>query len=223
MYWATVTCTTVGYGDILPTNNYELLWAMCIIVFGVAIFSYILSDLSSKFSEFTRQKANNQLRIQQIDQLDQKFHIGAALVEKLTDYFSSNNLEMDLETNAEMSYLLKILPSTLKTQLAKFLYQDAILVNRFLQDRDDNFYGKFLEELKTDRFNKGDTISKAGHSADFVFFIMHGVVKNTTTGRFFESGQMINHDCVLLKKPSSYDFIAETEVSALKYEAATFQ
>ena len=50
-YWATVTCTTVGYGDILPTNNYELLWAMCIIVFGVAIFSYILSDLSSKFSE----------------------------------------------------------------------------------------------------------------------------------------------------------------------------
>ena len=54
VYWATVTCTTVGYGDILPTNNYELLWAMFIIVFGVAIFSYILSDLSSKFSEFTR-------------------------------------------------------------------------------------------------------------------------------------------------------------------------
>jgi len=59
MYWATVTCTTVGYGDILPTNNYELLWAMCIIVFGVAVFSYILSDLSSKFSELTRLNATN--------------------------------------------------------------------------------------------------------------------------------------------------------------------
>ena len=59
LYWATVTCTTVGYGDILPTNNYELLWAMCIIVFGVALFSYILSTLSSQFSEITRSNASN--------------------------------------------------------------------------------------------------------------------------------------------------------------------
>lgn len=54
LYWASVTCTTTGYGDIKPTNNYELFWAMISIVFGVAIFSYILSDLSSKFSEITK-------------------------------------------------------------------------------------------------------------------------------------------------------------------------
>jgi CRP-like cAMP-binding protein len=121
-----------------------------------------------------------------------------------------------------MSMMLKILPSTLKTQLAKFLYQDAILVNRFLQDRDDNFYCKYLEELKSDRFNRGDTIAKAGNNAEFVYFIMNGVVKNVTTGRYFESGQMINHECLLLKQPISQDYIAETDVSTLKYEASTF-
>ena len=66
-YWATVTCTTVGYGDILPTNEYELVWAMVIIVFGVAFFSFILSDLSSKFSEITPAAHSNQERIKQID------------------------------------------------------------------------------------------------------------------------------------------------------------
>ena len=92
-YWATVTCTTVGYGDILPTNYYELFWAMIIIVFGVAIFSYILSNLSSQFSEITKSNASNQERLQEIDQLDQKFKIGSDLVEKLTLHFSNYNPE----------------------------------------------------------------------------------------------------------------------------------
>jgi cyclic nucleotide gated channel alpha 3 len=59
LYWAVVTCTTVGYGDILPSNNYELFWAMVIIVFGVAVFSYILSNLASQFMEISRSDAAN--------------------------------------------------------------------------------------------------------------------------------------------------------------------
>lgn len=63
LYWATVTCTTVGYGDILPTNKYELAWALAIIVFGVAIFSYFLSNMAAQFSEFSKNNAANQERI----------------------------------------------------------------------------------------------------------------------------------------------------------------
>ena len=87
-----------------------------------------------------------------------------------------------------MSYLLKILPSSLKTQLAKFVYQDAILVNKFLQDRDENFYCKYLEELLPDHFNRGQSIAKAGNRPEFVYFIMNGVVKNSKTKRYFEAG-----------------------------------
>ena len=102
-------------------------------------------------------------------------------MDKLTNYFANYNADLELETNQEMSYLLKILPSTLKTQLAKFLYQDAITVNRFLQDRDDNFYSKYLEELKSERFVKGDVISKIGNRVENVYFIMNGVVCNQST------------------------------------------
>jgi hypothetical protein len=54
LYWAVVTCTTVGYGDILPTNNWEMGLAIIIIIGGVAMFSYILGDLSTQFADITK-------------------------------------------------------------------------------------------------------------------------------------------------------------------------
>ena len=66
LYWATVTCTTVGYGDILSENYIELVWAMIIIVFGVALFSYVLSNLTTQFSEISRSNVSDQERIEQI-------------------------------------------------------------------------------------------------------------------------------------------------------------
>ena len=53
MYWSVVTCATVGYGDIIPTNGYELALAMTIIIVGVAIFSFVLGDLSNSISEIS--------------------------------------------------------------------------------------------------------------------------------------------------------------------------
>jgi hypothetical protein len=73
IYWATVTCTTVGYGDILPMNGWEFVWAMIIITFGVAIFSFMLSDLSSKFSELTKAKTMSNDKLKLIQKLDEKF------------------------------------------------------------------------------------------------------------------------------------------------------
>ena len=50
LYWAITTCATVGYGDIIPTNQFEMILADCIILVGVAFFSFILSDLANNFS-----------------------------------------------------------------------------------------------------------------------------------------------------------------------------
>jgi signal-transduction protein with cAMP-binding, CBS, and nucleotidyltransferase domain len=122
----------------------------------------------------------------------------------------------------EISLILKALPSTLKTHMAKFMYQNAIFVHKFLQDRDDEFYSHYLEELKVERYNQGEIIVTVDTSVDFVYFLMSGIVKNATTSRYFMAGHMINHDCVFSNTPVKYDYIAESKVMLLKYKATVF-
>ena len=49
-YWAAVTISTVGYGDILPQNTIEIFIGLFLIFTGVALYSYIVSKLSTLYS-----------------------------------------------------------------------------------------------------------------------------------------------------------------------------
>lgn len=46
LYWAAATIMTVGYGDILPTNDDELIVACIVMMFGICLFTYNLSSLA---------------------------------------------------------------------------------------------------------------------------------------------------------------------------------
>ena len=54
VYWAIVTCATVGYGDIVPQNMFEKMMCICTLIFGVAFFSYLLSALANIFATLQR-------------------------------------------------------------------------------------------------------------------------------------------------------------------------
>lgn len=71
-------------------------WGMIIIVIGAAVFSFVLGDLSSQFSELTRSSRAHSDIIDQINELDNKFNLGVSLVDKLTIYVEQNAKTLEL-------------------------------------------------------------------------------------------------------------------------------
>jgi voltage-gated potassium channel len=51
IYWAVVTLTTVGYGDIVPTSKVAKIFALMIILSGPALLSLITASIASVFVE----------------------------------------------------------------------------------------------------------------------------------------------------------------------------
>ena len=51
-YWCITTITTVGYGDIVPTNIIEMTFATVVILFGGLVLPAVVGGLASYLSHF---------------------------------------------------------------------------------------------------------------------------------------------------------------------------
>jgi hypothetical protein len=50
MYWAITTLTTIDYGDLTPANYFEVAFVGLLMLFGTAVLSYNISEISSVIS-----------------------------------------------------------------------------------------------------------------------------------------------------------------------------
>ena len=52
MYFMMTTLSTIGFGDYYPVNDFERLFGSLILLFGVAVFSYIMMKLADMIINF---------------------------------------------------------------------------------------------------------------------------------------------------------------------------
>lgn len=56
LYWACVTITTIGYGDIVPQNSDEVIFTLIVIMLGSIFFGYSLTSIATIFNELDQEK-----------------------------------------------------------------------------------------------------------------------------------------------------------------------
>ena len=60
VYFAFTTLATVGYGDMRPVSNFERIIGSIIILFGVAVFSFVMGNFIEMLMEFKIVTAENE-------------------------------------------------------------------------------------------------------------------------------------------------------------------
>ena len=65
MYWAFTTMTTIGFGDVTPVSEPEVLVVILAELMGMIIFTFLLSNLATIFAFFSRQQTEATERARQ--------------------------------------------------------------------------------------------------------------------------------------------------------------
>ncbi len=88
IYWALVTISTVGYGDISPVTELGKLVSMFGIIFGIAMISFVtsvmVSAFSARFGELRNQDSINSVnKMQNVVIINGYGHLGTTIAKKL--------------------------------------------------------------------------------------------------------------------------------------------
>ena len=188
VYFITTTVTTVGYGDILPYENLEILFIMVLELIGLVTFSYILGTFTSVEGSDSAETiiANKQDDIKEfLNKVDQN----KSETELPQEIYNSSLENLDLIHDYGVKFVMNLfgfyeqLNPRLRNKFAyanlKNIYIKFIdfFVNKDLHfQSDDKFILRFLSNLEWQVFLPNKTIIERGEQLDWIYLIAKGSV-----------------------------------------------
>ena len=211
-YWAVVTTTTVGYGDVVPVNKFEIGLALIIIICGVAYYSYVIGNLSFLFASILGEKTEQARRKDQIKRILSVQNLPEELIERITVY------------KEEIDEIVAVLPTNLRAQILLVLYKDPISVIPCLKTKNPHFIIEYLPKLQPIIVKKGTTIMARDTFPSEVFFIYQGTIKNKNNDKLFSDGNIIGETDIIYNRTTRIEtFEAVKDAYMFRLDRTTFE
>jgi CRP-like cAMP-binding protein len=174
VYWAVTTLTTVGYGDLVPTNDAERTYALCAMLLSALVFGYMISNIGSLVASMDRQ---------------------AAIIEEKTDavkeYVAFRGLPRDLSLRVKKHYsfyysrraafdeveLLEGLSPSLRSEVTRFVLKETLgKLPLFAQQLDPEFQMEVFPHIKPVSYAIGEVVFSRGDPSRDLIFLLKGEV-----------------------------------------------
>jgi len=121
LYWAAYTLSTVGYGDISPVSMAEYWFAAIAILFGTALFAYIVNGVTAIIDEFTKEQDKLNEQVFKISKFINKNDLSKEISQDMKNYLKYL-MEEDNNRKEDMDEYLEIMPESLRKRVFADIY-----------------------------------------------------------------------------------------------------
>ena len=245
-YFMLTTITTIGYGDFLPKNIYEMAFISITMLFGVTVFGYILGSFNSAITFFTDISSEDSIgRLNSwLDSIENangkmKKRMRKQVVDHFSYYFKVDRLKTlakgywDIDGNGDIRDItqeyVKDLPEEVYYEIIQTLFSDFLVKFRVFFT-DSRFKLDIIPFLQPRKFEKNTFIVENFEEIDDVIFILSGIVsvgvnfnaKYIPLVRFDGGRTVIGDYAALTGKKNRFNFYAETFLDTYTIKSEVF-
>ncbi|OMJ88699.1 hypothetical protein SteCoe_9322 [Stentor coeruleus] len=246
-YFMLTTIATIGYGDYLPKNVYEMAFILVIMLFGVTLFAVIMGNFNSAIAYYTEATSGvdylGELNswLESIERMhgiiDKK--LKNSLIEHFKYYFEKDRLKSlaknyweanspDDLISASQDYVSN-LPEETYFQILENLFSDILHNFKYFFGNTKMKYA-LLPHFQPRRFLKSEYIFSYGVEVTEIYFLITGNISigynvngEHQTLLYCEEGRTIIGDYqILTRAKNKFDYLAETNVDAYSLDGEVF-
>lgn len=210
LYWAVMTLTTVGYGDIVPNGVADRLFSMLAMLMGVGVFGMVIGQFSSLIIQADRYKQEKSQRMNNLidflERYEVSHQVGHQVIQFYRHYVEKNIAEHD-------GKILADLPESLQHELKLFMKIKFIRKLAIFRDLSHECLRSIALSLKQEFYTPGQYIVKNGDEGEEMFIISHGEVEVSREGQYLVSlknGQVFGEIALLEKTTRNADVISQS-------------
>lgn len=203
-YWAIMTMTTVGYGDVHPATTRERIFAIVAMILGAWIFAYGITNVVAMVTNLNGPDSRFQLRMDEVNDYMEARELPAQLRYEIREFFSNARISAESKLVNEGKILAE-LSALLRSKIA-FAINDSVLNKMpFFAGADHNFLMELALSMRMVCFPPLEEVILEGEIGEEMFFIFRGVVEIVKAGvqlgrlgqkQYFGEMAILNQNCL---------------------------
>ena len=173
-YWATMTITTIGYGDVAPSSSKAELAVVCLcMLLGGFQFGYLLSSVANILEAMNRKNARFRETLSDLNLLMSDGSFSPDLRRRLRDYFL---FKQSLPDHSRWRHLLEAMSPALRGSTARAMEQMMIEQVPLFAGCSTPCLVELKMHFKLLAYPRSEIITRVGSANDHIFVVKTGFV-----------------------------------------------
>lgn len=180
LYWVIETITTVGYGDVVPQNNIQHIYAMMIMLGGVGVYGFVIGNIANILSKRNPAKTQFYNNLEQLKVFVNYRNIPLSLQKKVRDYYT---YIWKKKLGFDESVFLSGLPQGLQNEVSVHLKRQILEKIPLFKGVSDDFLQEVSLYMRPVIVIPDECIFKEGDAGNEMYFVIRGKLEVKHAGK----------------------------------------